>query len=139
YFDKMVHCGIFAGFVLLWSMLFRRLKGKEKQIVNMDRAILIAIVFGLIIELLQGESTSIYRRFDWWDLVADIIGAFLGAAIFVEIYGPKKEKESWFGIFFDRNVKVIITLNVNYEIIINYTFIGDIFVGRCSLYIYFLY
>ncbi|HLR38372.1 MAG TPA: VanZ family protein [Chitinophagaceae bacterium] len=94
YFDKMVHCGIFAGFVLLWSMLFRRLKGKEKQIVYMARAILIAIVFGLIIELLQGEITSIHRDFDWWDLVADIIGAFLGAAIFVEIYGPKKEKES---------------------------------------------
>ncbi len=93
YFDKLVHCGIFAGFVLLWSIVFRRLKGKERQVVYMARVIVVAIILGLVIEILQKEIASLHRDMEWWDWLADTIGAFLGAAVFMEIYGPKREKE----------------------------------------------
>lgn len=93
YFDKMVHCFIFAGFVLLWCVGFRKEKGEAKIYVYVARMVLIAIVLGLVIELLQKEMPGIGRAMEWWDWVADMMGAFLGAAIFMEIYGPKKRKE----------------------------------------------
>lgn len=92
YFDKFVHVGLFAAFVLLWSLGFRRL-GEKRQLVYLARMILIAIALGLTIELLQKELVTLHRSFEWWDWVADIIGAFLGAAIFREIFPQKKEKE----------------------------------------------
>ena len=90
YFDKFVHCGIFAGFVFLWSLGLRRM-GISHQIVYLARIILIAVLLGLAIEFLQKEMTSLHRDFDWWDWLADCIGAFLGAAIFREIFPQKTE------------------------------------------------
>lgn len=92
YFDKFVHCGIFAGFVFLWALGFRK-AGKKHQIIYLARLILIALVLGLAIEFAQKELVSLHRDFDWWDWLADSIGAFLGAAIFREIF-IEKAKES---------------------------------------------
>lgn len=92
YFDKFVHCGIFAGFVFLWALGVRRL-GLKHQIIYLARFILIAALLGLAIEFAQKEFISIHRNFDWWDWVADFIGALLGAAIFREAF-PAKTNET---------------------------------------------
>lgn len=93
YFDKFVHCGIFAGFVFLWAIGFRRM-GQKHQIVYLARLILIAVVLGVAIEFAQKELISLHRDFDWWDWLADSIGAFLGAAIFKEVFPSKTEKNN---------------------------------------------
>lgn len=93
YFDKLVHCGIFAGFVLLWSIGIKRL-GNKHPMIYLARVILVAILLGLIIEILQKELVSLHRSFDWWDWLADCIGAFLGGAIFREIYRDRKEEKA---------------------------------------------
>lgn len=91
YFDKLVHCGIFAGFVVLWALGMKQ-AGKKHPMVYLARVILIAIFLGLIIEILQKELVTLHRSFDWWDWIADCVGAFLGGAIFREIYRGKEEK-----------------------------------------------
>lgn len=92
YFDKLVHCGIFACFVILWAMGMRR-AGKKHPMVYLAQVILIAILLGLAIEILQKEMTSLHRDFDWWDWMADCLGAFLGGAVFREIFREKEAKK----------------------------------------------
>lgn len=75
--DKMLHLG--ANFVLafVW-MLFYLLKMERKQ--NYRTAFIIisilVIIFGMLIEVLQGALTT-YRQPDWADVVANSIGVLI--------------------------------------------------------------
>lgn len=98
HFDKVVHAGIFALFVILWFACVRKYfiirypedGGKRFHPVNvLAIIILIAILLGLLIEVTQKEWKSIHRDFEWFDWVADIIGAFFGGAIANEIFKIK--------------------------------------------------
>jgi len=92
YFDKMVHAGIFGLFVILWyagAYKSYRTKTAEKSYHPMTllaRVILAAVLLGLIIEVVQREWTSLHRDFEWFDWIADILGAFFGGAIANEIF-----------------------------------------------------
>lgn len=92
YFDKMVHAGIFGLFVILWyvgSFGAHRAKGETKgyhAMTLLARVILAAVLLGLFIEIVQKEWTTIHRDFEWFDWVADILGAFVGGAIAREIF-----------------------------------------------------
>lgn len=85
--DKMLHLG--ASFVLafVW-MLFYLLKMEQKQ--NYIKAFIVisvlVIIFGMLIEVLQGALTT-YRQPDWADVVANSIGVLI--ALFLSIFFQK--------------------------------------------------
>lgn len=81
--DKMLHLG--ANFVLafIW-MLFYLLKMERKQ--NYTTAFIVisvlVIIFGMLIEVLQGALTT-YRQPDWADIVANSIGVLIALLLSV--------------------------------------------------------
>ncbi|HEX5555617.1 MAG TPA: hypothetical protein VFX43_20410 [Chitinophagaceae bacterium] len=99
--DKLVHGGIFALFVILWYAAsyksFSATYGKTKDtgirqyhpLTVLAVVILAAVILGLLIEITQKEWTTIHRDFEWFDWLADIIGAFFGGAVANEIFKIK--------------------------------------------------
>lgn len=77
-FDKLVHCGFFFMFVVLYVNGFirqhinRRLPYKSALLIT-----LIAIAFGGLIEILQ-LTVFTWRSGEWPDLFADTVGACMG-------------------------------------------------------------
>lgn len=79
--DKLVHAIMFGGFTLCIILDWNRRHGWPSKIYKTDwLAPLYASAFGIITEILQQEMNA-GRSGDVWDLVADIAGAFLSAAI----------------------------------------------------------
>jgi VanZ family protein len=74
--DKIAHFVLYAGLCLFWFMSFHILKSKSSLLL----ASLLSIVFGAVIEILQGV-VSIYRTADVFDLVANCLGIFTMALI----------------------------------------------------------
>ncbi|GJM59635.1 MULTISPECIES: VanZ family protein [unclassified Persicobacter] len=84
-FDKLAHAGVFGILALLLTIG----SCKQYSVEHMKRfpyhwTISLCFVFGLLIEVLQGSFTS--RHFEWMDLVADMIGAFIGLIVFFFVY-----------------------------------------------------
>lgn len=76
YDDKIAHFVMYAGLCLFWFMSFHALKSKS----SLFLASLLSIVFGLVIEILQG-IVSIHRTTDVFDLVANCLGVLAMAFI----------------------------------------------------------
>ena len=76
--DKIYH--LIAYFLLMLSLLYVFCK-KETFQKNVKYVILGCIIFGIIIEILQGVITS-YRTASYLDIVANTIGVLLAAVIF---------------------------------------------------------
>lgn len=96
YFDKMVHAGIFGLFVILWYAAAHKSGNRQgaggkthHPMTRLARVILAAILLGLLIEVVQKEWTAIHRDFEWFDWLADILGAFFGGAIANEVFRVK--------------------------------------------------
>lgn len=76
--DKVVHFMFYFGFVFLW---FRYLVSKKiEKTKNLFFLFLLAVVLGVIIEILQGLLTT-NRQPDLWDALANSFGALIGAII----------------------------------------------------------
>lgn len=81
YLDKLLHAGAYFGLTLLWIM-WRYIKNKNKIVTPksiVTKSIVIAvtaIVYGIIIEFLQGTITN-YRTPDGWDVLANTTGSVL--------------------------------------------------------------
>ena len=75
------------GFIKQWRFSFLL---NKIRIVSLT----IAIIYAIMIELIQHYFT-VDRMADYMDVIADIIGAFLGIAMFHTVYGDLK--------FLDRN------------------------------------
>lgn len=76
--DKIYH--LIAYFLLMLSWLYVFCK-KETFQKNVKYVILGCIIFGIIIEILQGVITS-YRTASYLDIVANTIGVLLAVVIF---------------------------------------------------------
>ena len=76
--DKLYH--LIAYFLLMLSWLYVFCK-KETFQKNVKYVILGCIIFGIIIEILQGVITS-YRTASYLDIVANTIGVLLAVVIF---------------------------------------------------------
>ena len=76
--DKTYH--LIAYFLLMLSLLYVFCK-KETFQKNVKYVILGCIIFGIIIEILQGIITS-YRTASYLDIVANTIGVLLAVVIF---------------------------------------------------------
>ncbi len=68
--DKAMHAGLFVGFTGLWTLAGQ----------NIRRMVILGILYGLLIEVLQG-ILPVHRTADWVDALADTIGVFIGAGL----------------------------------------------------------
>lgn len=96
-FDKLVHAGIFAVFVILWYGALLKFRNDTKlenplpvqPLTLLAKIILLAVILGFLIEVIQKDWKTIHRDFEWFDWLADTIGAFFGGAIAVELFRIK--------------------------------------------------
>lgn len=68
--DKFEHAGIFLLFALLWLKAGR----------SITWVLIVGAAYGMGIEIFQGVM-PIGRSFDWFDALADVVGAGLGVLI----------------------------------------------------------
>ena len=71
--DKVAHFGAYGVFALLLSVTFAEYQTKQPLL----KAIILATVYGVLMEILQGLSGT-GRQFDPVDMVANFLGALLG-------------------------------------------------------------
>lgn len=74
--DKVGHFGVYAVECFLLLLGFYR-AGRRRPLF----AILIALLFGLTLEVLQ-YSFFPYRHFEWDDLLANTLGTLVGYGVF---------------------------------------------------------
>ncbi|MCU0335339.1 MAG: VanZ family protein [Chitinophagaceae bacterium] len=78
YFDKWVHAGLFLLLVWLWCRALA--KGHwHYRVVSL--LTVLAIGYGIAVEYIQ-EAWVPYRSFDVLDMIADGVGALLGAVLY---------------------------------------------------------
>ncbi|SHG12925.1 VanZ like family protein [Salegentibacter echinorum] len=81
--DKLLHLAAYFGFVFLWKIFFilktPANRGYKSNLFKLAGA---AIVFGMLIEVLQGVLTS-YREPDWLDALANSAGVLLAVFLFL--------------------------------------------------------
>ena len=79
-FDKLVHMGLFGGFVLLWSLYFnKKILNQRKLLVIFFRIFIISSLYGATTEFIQKYIPS--RDFDIADILADVAGAAIAYGI----------------------------------------------------------
>jgi len=76
-FDKIVHFTAYFGLAFLW-MLWRIVKhtSDKYRFKSLVLISVLAIVYGVFMELLQGALTT-YRKPDSWDVLANSIGVVM--------------------------------------------------------------
>jgi len=77
YDDKILHCLAYGLLFLLWYFTLNSLKIAKPIFI----AIIVSLVYGIIIEVLQGEFTT-DRQLDVFDALANLIGIVF-AALFI--------------------------------------------------------
>lgn len=81
--DKLLHAGAYFGLTVLWIMwmIFKRSSKNDVSLKVVWKIVLgvvvIAILYGVLMEVLQGTLTS-YRTPDGWDILANTTGSILG-------------------------------------------------------------
>lgn len=88
YFDKWVHLGIFALFVVLWCWYINARRPATRRTGSFIYITIIAILLGYIMELVQKYFVP-NRDYDLWDVVADAVGALAGLLISLKIFAKK--------------------------------------------------
>jgi len=80
-FDKIVHIGLFGGFVFLWGVYINSKKFPlQKTLILFFYIFCIGSALGIIMEYVQKYFIPL-RDFDLADIIADIIGAGIAYGI----------------------------------------------------------
>lgn len=79
YDDKLTHLIAYFLFTSVWSLFFYGFQKKTKK-QALTRSFIFAIVFGIIIEVLQKVLTE-HRQADYKDVIANVIGALIAVVI----------------------------------------------------------
>lgn len=87
-FDKWVHFGIFALFVMLWNGAASLKKPQAGLIKKFILITIAGIVLGYLMELVQKYLVP-NRDYDMWDVVADGIGAVTGLLLSLKVFIKK--------------------------------------------------
>lgn len=82
--DKVVHVLIFFFLLMLWQLVLYKRSGNELKMRASVLLLGLALVFGILIEVLQGEVT-ISRTANFYDVVADLFGAGIGVLVFQKV------------------------------------------------------
>lgn len=83
--DKLVHAGMYAILTLL--MIIGFLKQRKSNYIRFNAirlSVIVTAIYGILMEIIQSFTPE--RGFDWIDMMANILGAFLGFGLFVLIY-----------------------------------------------------
>lgn len=98
--DKLLHLGAYFGLLVLWKVYFM-LKNKPKSTykINLFKIAGLAVLFGMLIEVLQGVLTS-YREPDWFDILANTAGILLAVVIFLFFEKSLKRLNSKINLIF---------------------------------------
>lgn len=86
YKDKIIHFTFYFVFVLLW---YRSNLKLNKGVVYLRNVFLLAILLGVLIEVMQKMFTKT-RTFDWFDILANTIGAF-SCFVFIRFFNQAKK------------------------------------------------
>ena len=78
-YDKLAHIGVFAIFQLLLLLTFRNSKGQHTTKLKF-LTLTINIVYGAVLEISQQLSPG--RMTDWYDFIANSVGALAGVIFF---------------------------------------------------------
>ncbi|MDZ4823147.1 MAG: VanZ family protein [Flavobacteriales bacterium] len=85
--DKLAHAGMFAAFVAMLMVAFRKQDRYSGIRIHAQKiSVLISISYGGLLELYQGQL-FVERTSDLHDFAANTIGAFLGLILFRMVYG----------------------------------------------------
>ncbi|AXO80355.1 hypothetical protein DZC78_08140 [Olleya aquimaris] len=79
YNDKLTHLIAYFLFTSVWFLFFYDFQKKTKK-QALTRSFIFAIVFGIIIEVLQKVLTE-HRQADYKDVIANVIGALIAVII----------------------------------------------------------
>jgi len=88
YFDKWVHFGIFALFVVLWCWAVSLKKSAGNLVQKFIWITLAGILLGYLMELVQKYLVP-NRDYDLWDVVADSAGAIAGLLFSLRVFRKK--------------------------------------------------
>ena len=90
-FDKLVHAGLFGGFVFLWSLyLTRGRRTAARLLLPFFCFYLVSTGFGIASEIIQKYWIP-GRDFDLMDIIADMFGAGVGYGLSNLLLLPGKE------------------------------------------------
>jgi VanZ family protein len=79
--DKLIHIGLFALLVLLWSLPFINRSSTASQASRMFiRVALLFVLYGIVIEFIQGNFIP-FRSMGVDDMIADALGCAAGFLI----------------------------------------------------------
>jgi VanZ family protein len=93
-FDKLVHMGMFGGFVFLWSLYLTKSRSRAgRLLLGFFCFYLLANGFGVAMEYVQKYWIP-GRDYDLADIIADMFGAGIGYGLSNLLLLPGKEGES---------------------------------------------
>ena len=81
--DKVFHASAYCLFTILWFLTFYYKLGLKKA-KALSLSVLLAITFGILIEVLQGVLTS-NRQMELNDVIANTIGALIAAVVILSL------------------------------------------------------
>ena len=85
--DKAAHAFVFMVNTHLWATGFRKqVKWGRLRVKALSIALILSIISGTVLELIQG-TIFVGRTTEMLDLIANILGAFLGLLMFRLVYG----------------------------------------------------
>ena len=79
--DKYVHFTFHFVFTLLWSIYFC-LTQKKIELQFLIKVLLLSLVYGIVIELIQGTYTAT-RKADGFDVLANFFGAAVSVMVMI--------------------------------------------------------
>lgn len=89
--DKIFHAIAYCGLVIVWFLHYFIMSKSQFKWPPLLIICLCAVIFGIIIEILQGKATT-YRTEDVFDMLANFSGTLL--AVFI-IFIMKNVLENW--------------------------------------------
>jgi VanZ family protein len=85
--DKLAHAFVYMVLFIFMSLSFIPIKSRVIRWKSIFFTLFLCILFGLCIELIQGELIE-SRTFDKYDLLANTIGCLLGVTGIIFIFKP---------------------------------------------------
>ncbi len=84
--DKIAHFTFYFGMVVLGSFFLReRTRGQLDQKKSILLMLVLAVIYGIIMEVLQAKIT-VDREGDWYDALANSVGAIAGATVIRRLF-----------------------------------------------------
>jgi len=80
--DKLIHISAYLLISISWLLSFK----EKAKTLKVNSLIFISIfAYGIIIEIFQGVFTS-YRQFDYFDILANLVGIIVAFTIFFKSF-----------------------------------------------------